>query len=158
MTVEIRPIKNEEKNAFKQLAQRSLLLPPYIAAAAVDSISEERTLCAFENGQLATTYGWWPLNMRLNGTHCPVAGITFVSTSPVHRRRGYLRQITARHLEMLHQTGEQPIAVLHASLAGIYHRYGYAVVSSQQAYSFAPRHLNFVHPPEKDPAAAGCLR
>ena len=158
MALEIRAIKNGEKNAFKRLAQRSLLLPPHIAAAAVDGISEDRTLCAFENRQLTTTYGWWPLNMRLNGTHCPVAGITFVSTSPVHRRRGYLRQITARHFEMLHETGERPIAALHASLAGIYHRYGYAVVSSQQSYSFAPRHLDFVHPPGKDPAGAGILK
>jgi len=158
MALEIRAIKNEEKNAFKRLARRSLLLPPHIAAAAVEGISEDRTLCAFENGQMATTYGWWPLNMRINCAHCPAAGITFVSTSPVHRRRGYLRQITARHFEMLHETGERPIAALHASVAGIYHRYGYAVVSSQQAYSFAPRHLNFVRPPEKNPAEAGRLR
>jgi predicted acetyltransferase len=145
MTIQLRAIKEKERGAFRRLARRSLMLPPATgASAAVDALPSENTLCAFEDGELAATYGWWPMTMRFNGMAAPAAGVTFVSTSPVHRRRGYLRRITGRHFEMLYKSAERPIAVLHASMAAVYHRYGYGVVSSQGAYSFHPRQLRFL--------------
>ncbi len=147
MDVEIRPAGDSEMAGFKRVAKRSLLIPPEMAPPeAIDTISPEWTLCAFENGTLATSYAWWPLKMRFNGTSCPVAGITYVSTNPVCRRRGYLRRIIAKHFEMMHEKGQHAIAALHPSRAAIYHRYGYAVVSSQRSYAFDPRELVFTRP------------
>ena len=139
MTVEIRPARLEEMEEFTRVASTALAMP----VESFIGIKPEFTLCAFENGKLATTYGAWPLIMRFNGEGIPVAGVTSVSTFPIYRRRGYLRQITTRHFQFLHERGEQPIAILLASLVAIYQRYGYSVVSTRYSYDVEPRHLTF---------------
>ncbi len=147
MAIEVRPARPEEMDDFKRVATCSLLMPPEIALPeAVDAVRPEWTLCAFEQGELITSYAWWPLKIRFNGTSCPAAGVTYVGTNPVHRRRGCLRKIISRHFEIMHEEGKQSVAVLHASRASIYHRYGYAVISFQNAYSFEPRNLVFAGP------------
>lgn len=146
----IRPADAGEMDAFQHVAVRSLMVAPEAVAA----IRPEWTLCAFENGKLATSYAWWPLKMRFNGGMLPTAGVTFVGTNPVCRRKGYLRSVIARHFERMHEEGKQPVAALHASRASIYQRYGYAVVSWQNSYCFEPRHLAFR---EKPAASRGRL-
>ena len=106
----------------------------------------EWTLCAFEDDQLATAYGAWPLQMRFNGVAAPIAAVTTVSTAPVARRRGFLRQITTQHFRQLYELQQQPIAALYASLAAIYQRYGYGIVSTHHRYAVEPRYIQFVHP------------
>ena len=148
MALEIRPAAQTEMTAFARVAQKSLTLPAEVAPPeALAAIQPDWTLCAFENGELATTYAWWPLTMRFGKNACPVAGITFVGTHPVFRRKGHLRQIISRHFEQMHEQGAQPIAALHASRTAIYQRYGYAVVSWRNAYRFNPRDLVFVRGP-----------
>ena len=139
MRVEIRAARPEEMEEFKRVASTALVMSP----AAFQGIQPEWTLCAFEDGKLATSYGAWPLTMRFNGEGTAVAGVTMVGTLPIYRRRGYLRKITAAHFESLHEAGEQPIAILQASQAAIYQRYGYAVVSTRNSYSVEPRYLEF---------------
>jgi predicted acetyltransferase len=111
-------------------------------------VRPEWTLCAFEDGRLATSYAAWPLTMRFNGEGVSVAGVTAVSTLPVYRRRGHLRKIVASHFETLHERGEPAIAILIPTLAAIYQRYGYAVVSTHNSYQVEPRFLQFplAHP------------
>jgi len=140
----IRPADAGEMDAFRHVAVRSLMVAP----EAVEAIRPEWTLCAFENGRLATSYAWWPLKMRFNGGTLPAAGVTFVGTDPVCRRKGYLRAVTARHFQRMHEEGVQPVAALHASRSSIYQRYGYAVVSWQNSYCFEPRHLAFREKPD----------
>jgi predicted acetyltransferase len=124
---------------FQRVASTALGMP-------VESFKEVRpewTLCAFEDGRLATTYAYWPLMMRFNGEGIPVAGVTSVGTMPVFRRRGYLRQITTAHFNRLYESGEYSIAILLASQAAIYQRYGYAIVSTRNMYDVEPRYLEF---------------
>ena len=139
MGVEIRPANPEEMEEQRRVASTALVLP----VGALQGLRPEWTLCAFEDGRLATSYGAWPLTMRFNGEGLPVAGVTAVGTLPIYRRRGYLRQIITTHFESLHERGEQPIAILFASLAAIYQRYGYAVVSTRNSYNVDPRYLQF---------------
>lgn len=130
--------------AFRQVAKRALMMPSSVAPAeAIEYIRPEWTLCAFEDGQLATSYAWWPLKMRLNGRSCPVAGITYVGTHPAYRRKGHLRGIVSRHFKNMYEEGSRPIAALHASRAAIYKRFGYAAVSLQNSYSAEPDKLVF---------------
>ncbi len=144
MPVDIRPARDAEMGAFAKVARRSLTLPASVAPPeATDAIAPEWTLCAFENGELATSYAWWPLTMRFSGNPCPVAGITFVGTNSIHRRKGHLRRIITRHFEIMHEQGHQSVAALHASRTAIYQRYGYAVVSWRNAYKIDPRDLVF---------------
>lgn len=140
MPVEIRSARPEEMEDFRRVASASLLVDP----GDIEGIRPEWTLCAFEDGKLATAYAAWPLTMRFNGEGIPIAGVTSVGTLPIYRRRGYLRKIISRHFELLHERGEQPIAVLHAAWAAIYQRYGYAVVSTRNAYRVEPRYLQFL--------------
>jgi predicted acetyltransferase len=142
MAVEIRPIKEDEMEQFLHVASTSLVM----ASTSFVGMSPEFTLCAFEDGKLATSYAAWPLTMRFNGVAAPVAGVTSVGTLPVYRRRGYLRQVATTHFNLLHERGEQAIAILQASQAAIYQRYGYGIVSTQHIYNVEPRSLKFSQP------------
>ena len=142
MGLEIRPARPEEMEEFGRVANTALVMPPELVSPEVaKAISPEWTLCAFEDGKLATAYAAWPFTMRFNGEGVSVAGVTHVGTLPIYRRRGYLRKVIAGHLEILHERGEQPIAILFASRAAIYQRYGYAVVSTRNSYRLEPRYL-----------------
>jgi predicted acetyltransferase len=139
MAVEIRPARPEEMDEFRRIASMALAMP-------VESFKEVRpewTFCAFEDGRLTTAYAYWPLMMRFNGEGIPVAGVTSVGTMPILRRRGYLRRIISTHFNYLHESSEYGIAVLLASLAAIYQRYGYAIVSTRNMYDVEPRYLEF---------------
>ena len=145
MNVDIRPARESEMDEYRRVALSALMISPDILPPeAINAIAPDRTLCAFVDAKLATAYAWWPLKMFINGGVVPVAGITFVGTSPVFRRKGLLRQVVQKHFHTLHTGNGQPLTVLYASQAAIYQRYGYAVVSTRNAYEVAPRHLLFV--------------
>ena len=114
----------------------------------------EWTLCAFEDGALVTSSGAWPFSMRFNGERIAVAGVTAVGTLPHKRRRGYLGRTMLASFVRQHEAG-QAIAILHASLAAIYQRYGYAVVAGAWDYAIDPRDLRLRGGRE---AAAGTVR
>jgi len=139
MGVEIRAAKPEEMEELKRVASTALVIP----AGTFQGMRPEWTFCAFEDGKLATSYAAWPLTMRFNGEGIPVAGITMVGTLPIYRRRGNLRKLVTTHFELLHEIGERPVAILHASLAAIYQRYGYAIISTSNSYNVEPRYLQF---------------
>jgi predicted acetyltransferase len=96
-------------------------------------IDASRTLAAFEGTTPIATCGWFDLTMTLPGTVAPVAGVTWVSVSPGHRRRGLLRELMTRQLADLQDAG-RPVAALWASEAAIYHRFGYGPASWHHTY------------------------
>jgi predicted acetyltransferase len=59
----------------------------------------------------------------------PVAGLSWVSVHPDHRRRGVLTAMMRHHLDALHDGGE-PISGLFASEPVIYRRFGYGESAS----------------------------
>jgi predicted acetyltransferase len=146
MALEIRAYREEEHDAFRRVpgivfGNVERQLPP------VDqdfNIPPEWSLCAFEDGELATTYAAYPFIMRLNGGKAPAAGVTMVGTLPWFRRRGHLRKIMETDFQRRYEQRMEPLAVLLASMAAIYQRYGYAVVSSRYWYSIEPRWINLV--------------
>jgi predicted acetyltransferase len=60
----------------------------------------------------------------------PMAGLTWVSVHPQHRRRGTLTAMIRHHLHGLHESGAEPVSGLHASEAAIYGRFGYGLATS----------------------------
>ena len=142
MSTVVRPAEAEEMPEFVRICSLSLAMDE----AGFAAMRPEWTLCAFEDGRLATCYGRWPFTMRLNGAPVPVAAVTTVSTLPVYRRRGHLRAIMDADFRRLHEQEGPPIAALYASLAAIYQRFGYAVVSTHYSYRVEPRYLAFAHP------------
>lgn len=61
----------------------------------------------------------------------PVAGVTWVAVRPGWRRRGLLRSMITEQLHGLHTTGAEPVAILTASEAALYGRYGYGQAIGQ---------------------------
>ena len=147
MPLEIRPAGREEMEDFGHAAFTSLVLSPEVMPREViRGIRPEWTLCAFEDGKLATSYAAWPFTMQLGEATVAVAGITCVGTLPVYRGRSHLRGIIAEHFRILHERGSQPIAALYASRAAIYQRHGFAVVTTRNAYRIEPGYLEFAVP------------
>ncbi len=142
--LEIRPALLDEMGEFVRTVSTSLALNP----ASIQGLLPEWTLCAFEDGRLATTYGAWPLTLRFEGNAVPIAGVTCVSTNPIYRRRGYLRKIMETDFARLKEAKLQPWALLYASQAAIYQRFGYGIVSTHYRYSVEPRYIQFAQPAE----------
>jgi predicted acetyltransferase len=136
----IRPAKPSEMEEFLVVARLGFGLPPDFKV----NINPEWTMCAFIDGKLATSYAAWPLEMYFGGTTIPVGGITWVSTHPLFRRRNCLRKVTEAHFKRLHEVGGQSVTALQASMAAIYQRYGYGVVSTKNSYSIEPQYIKFV--------------
>ncbi len=59
----------------------------------------------------------------------PVAAVTWVSVRPDQQRRGVLRRLMTDQLHGLHDEQREPIAILTASEAVIYGRFGYGLAS-----------------------------
>ena len=147
MGVEIRPAKPEEMEEFRHVVSSALVEAPEIyGEAPYLARTAEWTMCAFEDGKLATGYRSFLLTMQFNGGTTAVAAINSVGTLPIYRRRGYLRKVTTAHFELLHERGEQAIAIVWPSRAVIYQRYGYAYVTTNNAYNVDPRYLEFTLP------------
>jgi predicted acetyltransferase len=90
----------------------------------------DRSLGLVDGDRIAATSGIYSLEMTVpGGAPVPTAGITWITVSPTHRRRGVLTAIMRRQLDSIHETGREPVAALWAAEAGIYGRYGYAPAS-----------------------------
>ena len=150
MAFEIRPVRPEEMSEFNRVAGTALMMP----RTSFEGMRPEWTLCGFEDGKLTTSFAAWPLTMRFNRGDAPVSGVTSVGTLLPYRRHGHLRQVMAKHFEALHEQGERSMAILWASWAAIYQRYGYGIVSTRYSYSIEPRYVQFPLP-QKPP---GTLR
>jgi predicted acetyltransferase len=132
-----RSIQPSEMEDFWAVARLGFGLPPEFKV----NLDPEWTMCAFIDGKLATSYAAWPLEMYFGGAVIPVGGITWVATHPLYRRRNCLRNVTESHFKRLHDSGGAALTVLQASMASIYQRYGYGVVSTKNSYSIEPQYI-----------------
>ena len=99
---------------------------PHEADTALDLtvLDPARCLAVFEDGRAVVTAGSFDLAMTVPGAVLPVAGVSWVSVAPTHRRRGLLTQAMDRQLSDLHTAGTA-VAALWATEGGIYQRFGY---------------------------------
>lgn len=90
-----------------------------------DLMPLERTVAAFDAGQLVSTLGDFPLALTVpGGRQLRMAGTTMVAVRATHRRRGILRAMMRQHLDNAVERSE-PIAGLWASEPDIYGRFGF---------------------------------
>ncbi len=118
-----------------------------------DTLLPEYTLCAVDDDTLVSQMATLPFTMRWNGRDLACGGVTAVTTLPSHRRRGHLRELMTRAFAGMKQSG-QPVAMLWASMAAIYQRFGYGIAYTNRGYDFDPRHLRFVD----EIPTPGCIR
>ncbi|MDX2676752.1 GNAT family N-acetyltransferase [Streptomyces sp. NY05-11A] len=89
----------------------------------------ERSLGVWDGGACVATAGAYDFRLTVpGGASVPAAGVTMVSVSATHRRRGLLTSMMRRQLDDVRAWGEA-VAVLTASEPAIYGRYGYGAAS-----------------------------
>ena len=124
----------------------------------------DRALAAYAGDRVVGTAGIFSFDMTIPGGRMPVAGITMVGVHPTHRRRGILTAMMRAQLDAIHERGE-PLAVLWASEAAIYGRFGYGLATFKASIEIERARAGFreQHVPrgtfrllEPDEATAAC--
>jgi predicted acetyltransferase len=124
----IRPISVAEFDGF-----HAVFLHAFNSAPASDELRQriisrvefDRSVAAFDGGMVVGTAGAYTFRLTVPGQRAlPAAGVTWVAVLPSHRRRGVLSAMMRHQLADVASRGE-PLAVLWASEAAIYPRFGY---------------------------------
>jgi predicted acetyltransferase len=92
------------------------------------TLVRERFWAAYDGDVAVGTAADFPFRLTVPGGELAAGGVTWVGVLPSHRRRGILTELMRRELEDLHERGE-PLAVLWASEAAIYGRFGYGMAA-----------------------------
>ena len=128
MSVEIRsPSENELRQAMKAVEaafgeeQKEEDLDRHQKA-----MPRDRFLVAYDGAIPVGTTASLPFELTVPGGAVAAGGVTWVGVLPSHRRRGILTQMMKRQLDDLRERGE-PLAILWASEAAIYGRFGYGI-------------------------------
>ena len=121
MDLEIRPIAPDEAYDFIRADHRAFGQAIGDEELATHPPMQEldRSLAAFEGGQIVEGTHCRSFRMNVPGGELPTGGVIDVSVQPTHRRRGILTRLMARQLENVHERGE-PLAALYASESIIY--------------------------------------
>lgn len=90
----------------------------------------DRVLAAWDGTAPVGLTASWAFELTVPGGLAPAAGVTWVGVLPSHRRRGVLTELMRRQLRDVHARGE-PLAILWASEAPIYGRFGYGVAAPE---------------------------
>lgn len=133
----IRPITEDEFDAFHRVDEHAFHGSPPSAEERSKTLTRfefDRSLAAFDENAPVGIAGAFSFRMRVPGATRPVAGVSWVAVLPSYRRRGILTGLMRRQLTDIRDRGEA-IAVLWASEAGIYGRYGYGQASWHQAFT-----------------------
>jgi predicted acetyltransferase len=142
----IRPVSADESTAFHTVDQHAFHagpVPDALLPITLRLFEFDRSLAAVDpalpassgTGGIVGTAGAYSFELSVPGGQVPAAGVSFVSVLPTYRRRGILRSLMRRQLSDIAQLGE-PVAVLWASEAALYGRYGYGRASRQQKLTF----------------------
>ena len=131
MGIEVRGVVEDEYDALLRVCFHAFGGHPSEEEQADERLVAEidRLLAAEEDGELVGSAGAFTFDLTVpGGSQVPVAGVTMVGVLPTHRRRGVLHAMMATQLDDVVERGE-PIAVLTASEASIYGRFGYGVAT-----------------------------
>lgn len=175
MEYEIRPIRDDEADAFIRAVPNAAGLPnwepepaaswagPGIGPAFGELISDEevaryrsevrelnRTQAAFADGKLVGTSGLLTLELTIPGKGpIPMGGVTSVGVLATHRRRGLARRMMKAMLDDCHDRGEL-VAGLGASEGSIYGRYGFGPATFQVRWELDRAAARVARPAEDD--------
>ena len=137
MSISIVPLTADDRNRLLAVDMAAFFFDPnaYPADIATSHFDWARTFGATRDGsdELAGVYTSYDMALTAPGplgalTRVPMAGLSWVSVHPDHRRRGVLTEMVTDHLAALHEQGVA-LSGLHAAEVKIYGRFGYAISS-----------------------------
>jgi predicted acetyltransferase len=136
VSIHVRPALGDEFGEFLRTGSQAFGHRPteQAVAGARHAFEPDRSLAAFDGDTMVATAGAFSFELTLPGlTRVPVAAVSYVAVIPPYRRRGILSALMEAQVDEVHQRGE-PLAVLLASEAGIYGRFGYGVATLGAAH------------------------
>lgn len=130
--LELRPITADELPAFVRADATAFgvhVTDEQIARTRA-AFELDRSLAVFDHGAIVATTTAFSFTLTLPGlTTLPVAGVSYVTVLPTHRRQGLLRRLMQRQIDDVAARGEA-ISVLTSSESSIYGRFGYGPATS----------------------------
>jgi predicted acetyltransferase len=145
-----RPLDAAELDSFLELDEIVFTqspVSPELSAVDRDLLELDRTIGVFAGAEIVAGASIFTFSMTVPGGRIPMAGVSWVSVLPTHRRRGILSAMMRHQLHGLHESGGEPVAALTASEPPIYGRYGYGP-ATQAAVLSVPRHHNALRLPD----------
>jgi predicted acetyltransferase len=130
LTVEIRSPAQDEWRAAMQMTSSVFgdELKDEEFERFTKALVRERFYAAYDGDVPIGTAADFPFSLTVPGGELGAGGVTWVAVLPSHRRQGILTQLMRRELDDLRERGE-PLAVLWASEAAIYGRFGYGLAA-----------------------------
>ena len=143
-------LRNPTEAEFPRFfAPLSIAFNQEMSEAAVENdrktIELDRFLGALDGDAVVGCGGAYSFRLTIPGGEVGAAGITAVGVLPSHRRRGILRQMMTWLVEQARALGE-PVAILWASEAAIYQRFGYGPGTVQTTIDAARDKIRFARP------------
>jgi predicted acetyltransferase len=111
------------------------------------TVELDRFVGAVDGDEVVGCAGAYSFGLSVPGGQVPVAGLTAVGVLPTHTRRGILRQMMTWIFDQARERRE-PIAILWASEAAIYQRFGYGPATQQTFFEAAKDKIRFLRPIE----------
>jgi predicted acetyltransferase len=138
-TYPIRTIDADEFTALADVPAQAFLetWPPEVIENERKVIEFDRTIAAFDGETMTGSASTHSFQLTVPGGSAAAAGVTFVSVLPSYRRRGILTSLMHRMLADASAHGES-LAILFASQAGIYGRFGFGLASLHQRVTLGP--------------------
>jgi len=152
----LRPVTDDEFAEFERVdhAAFGFLSSDEIQAQNRSVVDLDRTIAVFDDARIVGVGASYAYELTLPGSsRVPVAGVSNIGVLPTDRRRGVLRSMMVHQLEDVAARGEVA-AILNASEAAIYGRFGYGLASWYQTVRIDPAGATLRHPP----AVAGAFR
>jgi predicted acetyltransferase len=130
--LDIRPVTEDDLEAFYTVFMRNMGFgPPNEAYLEREkkSFLYDRSLAAFDDDEIVGTAHSHLFDVTLpGGASIKAAGVTAISVSPTHRRRGIVTDLKRRQLREARERGEVA-GILLASEGRIYRRFGYGIAT-----------------------------
>ncbi len=108
-------------------------------------LERDRVVGAFDGELQVGVAGAYTFRLTVPGGEIGAAGVTIVGVLPTHTRRGVLRRMMTWLVAQARERGE-PVAILGASEAAIYQRFGYGIASLRSEFEIEPLRATFLRP------------
>ena len=129
MEIDVRPYDGDSRAYLDSIATAfAEHLTDEAAALWEAALDFDRAIAAYDGDRIVGNAAALSFELTVPGGVLPAAGVTAVGVHPTHRRRGVLRQMMRLQLDDVHRRGE-PLAILWASEASIYQRFGYGLAT-----------------------------